>query len=247
MKSTTALLFMNHPNPDEWVPFLFDETAPEVKRKLAEHLEECAECQSLLARWRHSLGRLDAWRLPPGTMCPRSRSALLPWAAAAAVLLGLGLAFMAIATSRLNQVRAETEAALKTSLAAQLKPELSRELSTALQQHLQETRGQLRRELQSEMAGDLNRILVASVNATATETRRQLADFVQALNRTLETERRETLATLRQVQEQQATDYLGLRHDLETVAAQTDRELQWDRFNLAKLNLVENESKENKP
>jgi hypothetical protein len=238
---------MNHPNPDEWVPFLFDEAEPNVREELRRHLDGCPECRLRLYAWRHSLKRLDHWRLPPIARSERRRLTLVPWAAAAAVVLSLGLIFAGISTVRAKQARLEMERSLKTALVAQIKDEINREVNGRFQQQLADARQQIRREIQSQIAGELDRVVAASLSASSSEIRRQLAEFALILNRVRETDRQETVAAWRQMQTQQATDYLALRHDLETVAAQTDRELRRDRFNLAQLNLAESEWKESKP
>ena len=82
---------MNHPKREEWVPYLYGEAKPEVRRELKAHLKHCAECRAELAVWEQTLGRLDAWELP---RVRRNYSAALPvlqWAVAAVVLLASGL------------------------------------------------------------------------------------------------------------------------------------------------------------
>ena len=55
---------MKHPHREEWVPFLFGESDPEIKKQLAGHLKDCPDCAEELQGWRESLHRLDAWKMP---------------------------------------------------------------------------------------------------------------------------------------------------------------------------------------
>jgi hypothetical protein len=83
---------MKHPRREEWVPFVFGEAEAEQRQQLEEHLKQCQECSAEIARWQHSLGRLDAWKVPPRQKMRRGAVQPLAWAAAAVLMLGIGLA-----------------------------------------------------------------------------------------------------------------------------------------------------------
>lgn len=84
---------MKHPRREEWVPFVFGEAEPEQRQQLEEHLGHCPECSAEIAKWRNGLRRMDAWQLPPRPKVRRSAAAQpLAWAAAAVLMLGIGLA-----------------------------------------------------------------------------------------------------------------------------------------------------------
>lgn len=55
---------MNHPEPADWIPHLFGETAGEQGARLEAHLRDCAECRAQFEAWRVTLRRLDRWQLP---------------------------------------------------------------------------------------------------------------------------------------------------------------------------------------
>src|SRR5213075_2002144 len=79
-----------HPSPEQWMAFMYGEDTPDEHRQLDEHLQACAACRRQLGTWRESLRALDDWALPaPAPRVPARRA--LRWAAAAAVLLGVGL------------------------------------------------------------------------------------------------------------------------------------------------------------
>jgi len=75
-------------------------------------------------------------------------------------------------------------------------------------------------------------MLTEAANASATETRRQLNEFVQAVHAAREEDRRTTLLLFEKMQKQHSADYLSLRSDLETVASLTDEEIRRARQSL---------------
>lgn len=81
---------MNHPNREEWAPFIFGEAKPEDQQRLSRHLQECVECRAEINIWRRSLHRLDAWELPKARGAGGQFVPWLNWAAAAAIVLCLG-------------------------------------------------------------------------------------------------------------------------------------------------------------
>lgn len=127
-----------HPRPEAWADYLYGELPPEQHAQLDDHIRACPDCQRQLAQWRHTQAALDAWKLPR-----RARPALrftqsIRWAAAAALVLGLGwlggrLSAPALPDAR--QLRAELEPALKQELQAEFQSKLSAALETADAKH----------------------------------------------------------------------------------------------------------------
>lgn len=64
---------------------------------------------------------------------------------------------------------------------------------------------------------------------------RQLAEFMQAVQRARELDQQATLALCKSLQEQHAADHFLLRQDLETVASLTDDEMRQARQRLMQL------------
>ena len=48
---------MNHPKPEEWVPYVFGEATGTAKRELRAHLRNCQQCRAEVDTWKRSLGR----------------------------------------------------------------------------------------------------------------------------------------------------------------------------------------------
>jgi len=113
---------MNHPKPEEWVTYLYEEAEPQAQRELKAHLDSCPQCRAELAGWEQSLKRLDAWRLPRAGSQPFLPVAMLKWGAAAVALLLLGYV-----AGHSTAPKADIE-----SVSSVLEPQLRRELTSEL-------------------------------------------------------------------------------------------------------------------
>jgi hypothetical protein len=125
---------MNHPKREEWVPYLYGEARPDVRRHLKAHLQECSECRDEVQNWEQSLGRLDAWKLPSRRNPRELFAPLLRLAFAALVILGAG--FMAgrlsVAAATAEKVRASLEPQLRKELAQLAKEEANKAAAATL-------------------------------------------------------------------------------------------------------------------
>ena len=127
---------MNHPKREDWVPYLYGEAKPDLRRQLSEHLEGCAECREELQNWKHSLQRLDAWKLPRTNTRLNAFTPFLKWAAAALLVLGLGFGFGRLTARQadLEQVRARIEPEIRREFAEMLRREIDKSSATTLAQ-----------------------------------------------------------------------------------------------------------------
>lgn len=83
---------MNHPKPEEWVPYIYGETTGTAKRELHDHLNSCDQCREEIRGWQRSLKGLNAWKLPRArSRQPASWLPMLSWAVGAAMILFLGV------------------------------------------------------------------------------------------------------------------------------------------------------------
>jgi hypothetical protein len=83
---------MNHPKPEQWVAYIYGDTAATVKRDLRDHLNSCDQCREEIEGWQRSLKGLDAWKLPRArSRQPKLLLPMLSWAAGAAIILLLGI------------------------------------------------------------------------------------------------------------------------------------------------------------
>jgi mannitol/fructose-specific phosphotransferase system IIA component len=92
--------------------FLYGELEAPRRRELGAHLERCPECSAQVKAWRASKYDLDEWKLPFRRAAGRAWVPVVRWAAAAAVVLGMG-----IAVGRLMSPSAGEVAQLKASVA----------------------------------------------------------------------------------------------------------------------------------
>ena len=193
---------MNHPKREEWIPYLYGEVEPQVRRELKAHLESCEGCRAELTAWKGSLKRLDAWKLPPTRRQPLLPVPSLGWSVAAATLLVLGfLAGLSMASkSEVKSLRATIEPKLRHELTAQLTRVIREEVNKAAARML------ARAEEQSAkaVAG-----CAATLESKHTQDYREVHAALLVLKEQLDTVAMNTDAGLRQAEQRlvQLADY----------------------------------------
>jgi hypothetical protein len=127
---------MNHPKREDWVPYLYGESKPDLRRQLKDHLEGCAECREELQNWKRSLHQLDAWKLPRTNTRLDAFMPFMKWAAAALIVLGLGFGFGRLTARQadLKQVRARVEPEIRREFSEMLRREIDKSAATTLAQ-----------------------------------------------------------------------------------------------------------------
>jgi Putative zinc-finger len=223
---------MKHPNRDQWVPFIFGEISPENKLALQHHLAECAECQAQVATWRRTLKRLDAWKVTPPRRAAFPFGQAARWAAAAAVILGIGFLAGHSLTSRAND-----PARLETSIRNSVKAEMAQQVQASVAAELQHqiAMGQLG---SSNLLASFETRLAQLRKAESAELASELASLLEQQD---EHNRAVIQAVLSKLQDEHQKDYVALRTDLETVALAADQQLQDTQTQLALLNLTKPE------
>jgi len=175
---------MNHPEREEYVPYLSGEASPEQRQRLRAHLANCADCREEIEDWQRSLGRLSQWKLP----APRPRfEAFLPmfrWATVAALLAGVAFFIGRFTGSAMNAKA--IQAAVQPALQQQAL-ENRQQISAAL--------AALAETLEKRRAEDNKAILAMFEKLEAQHT----AD-VLALKKDLDTVALNTDASLRQAE-----------------------------------------------
>lgn len=209
---------MNHPQPEEWLPFLDGEASPQDRQRLSQHLAECPECAREIDAWRRTLRQLDRWTLPkaPGLAAPWL--APVKWALAASVVLAVGVVLGSLRApndAQLAELRVQIEASVRSSLQAQVDEALDGlETGTAERIHALESR--LARASAAENDQLWRAVLGVLSSARAEDARTVQAGFEQLQRRT-------------------DARFVGLRRDLETLASATDEEIRLARHHLIQL------------
>ena len=194
-----------HPNAEEWMSFLYQETSSDQTSELDAHLRQCAECQRQVAQWRGSMASLEAWKMPSAARRQRRAAPVLQWAAAAAVVLAVGFGvgrMTSPSSARLQQLEMSLRAEMETKLAAG----------------------------RAEMAASLDRRnaeMAPSVQAAAGEAAKREAEallvkFAKSLDGQREADRDAFVAALRNLEERRASEFATLRKDLDTLAVNAD-------------------------
>lgn len=215
---------MQHPKPEEWIPFLFGEADGDHERRLKTHLDECERCAAQLAGWSNTVGSLDRWKLPrvaPVATPRRVRTS--PLALAAAVVIGLFAGRLIFPPSSARPSEA-FQAAVRTEVETQMRRAL---LALNSGGDLKGLENRVRNELEATEAKLLEQA------RAQTETVVQKAIEQSSLAR--EEDRLAVLALFKTAREQQQVDYYSLRKDLETVASLTDEALRHDRQRIIQL------------
>jgi hypothetical protein len=197
---------MNHPNHEEWLPFLDGEASPEAAKNLSEHLKACPQCAAEMAARRRSIQTLQRLAWPRQRHAPRNWVApAVKWGLAAAIVLGLGFG--------LGRLSAPNAGEIKTEVATQVRDELRQEvrsdLLAAFAPDAQTAKDSFRRQLALEIGE-------ASAKGR-NEERQALSEFLSGLR-----------------QEQMAA-FLSFRKDLETLASTADDRLQQTRWQMAQM------------
>jgi hypothetical protein len=220
---------MKHPHREEWIPYLFRETDPETKKRLAAHLNACPECAAELHGWRMSLQRLDAWKTPkaPRRMLPALSSGM---ALAAAAVLVLGLGFMGgrlfSASVDSRHVRAE----LVSSLKAALIPELRREMAGEIDRRIE--------KFDRDFSEAVAKAKAEAIEGSTSETAHALQQLIAAIRSDRAEDQQAAAGWVDDLRKQHDTDFVSLRKDLETVAALTDEQIRAARMKLIELTAV---------
>ena len=81
---------MIHPEPAEWMAFLYGELGRERQKSLEQHLERCEPCAAQVEEWRASMASLDQWPARTTGRPRREWAPMLKLAAAAAIILLFG-------------------------------------------------------------------------------------------------------------------------------------------------------------
>lgn len=207
-----------HPNSEEWMSFLYREASPERSAELDAHLRQCGECQERVAHWRGTLATLDAVRSPAMTRSRRSVVPIVRWAAAAALVLGIGFGAGRL-TSSSSAEMARLEMAMRTEMEAKLAASRAELLASIDKRN-------------EEMTPNIKSV---ASEAARREAESLLVKFARSIDEQRDAERDVFVTALRNLEERRATEYAALRKDLDTLAVNADDGLSRTQEQLMEL------------
>ena len=207
-----------HPNSEDWMSFLYREASPERSAELDAHLRQCGECQKRVAHWRGTLAALDADRSPEITRSRRSAAPILRWAAAAALVLGIGFGAGRLTSSSPAEM-ARLEMAMRTEMEAKLAA----------------SRAELLAFIDKRSADLAPNIKSVASEAARLEAEALLVKFARSIDEQRDAERDVFVTALRNIEERRATEFASLRKDLDTLAVNADDGLSRTQEQLMEL------------
>ncbi len=154
---------------------------------------------------------MDAWRLPTRPARVPLQRPLVRWAAAAALMIGIGFGvgrFATPATANAGKIRAAIE------------PEI---------------RQQLRQELTQLLRDELDKAASATLAASGEQAKHWIEDYAQALETRRTEDNQAIRAALNKLESQRLADVVSLKKDVDTVAWWTDAGLRRARQELVQL------------
>jgi hypothetical protein len=122
---------MNHPKPEQWVSYVCGEAARDLRNELTAHLQQCPQCRAEIENWKHTLNRLNAWKLPS-----RHRvyfqfvPPILKWATAVALVLMTGVLVGRATAPKINPD------SLRRAIATDVRRDLDQELARLVREEV---------------------------------------------------------------------------------------------------------------
>ena len=217
---------MNHPAPEQWMEYLYQELPRQTRRSLNQHLGICPICREKVNSWRGVGQVLNAWKVPAKRSPYWIEQPWLKWGIAAMLVLGLGLLI-----GRLTVSTSPNREALR----AELREQLRADFQAQWQAMLQKARQDLASHIHQQNQADLAQASAVLLEATGTETQRILTEFIGAYEAERQKEYRTLLTALGQWESQRLDDYALMRKDLETLALTTADQIHQARNQIGRL------------
>jgi hypothetical protein len=194
---------MKHPTAEELVSWVYGEVSGRTKRELQAHVDECAECRAQVDVWRATSDALDD--LPAPVTRRRWTPVALPvqWAAAAALILALG-----IAVGRFALPTNETK--LRAAFQADM------------QQQLVAAKEQIAQDFQQRYGQAIAQVAAAADAKSAFNNQKLAEEFTIALQQARAEDRANYLTALRDLGAKHDAEVAALKKGIETVVALAD-------------------------
>jgi len=220
---------MNHPTQNEWLNYLDGEASPKDVGRLREHLEQCPMCATEIAGWKRSAQKLRQLPFPAARQIEPHRrgemlraSSFIKWGLAAAIVLSAGFGF-----GRQSVLRGDS---LRQSVATQVREDLRRELRADLLAALV-AGAEVKDDFQQQL-----RLKVQNTQMKLTNQNVRLCrQMIQMDQQQRQQDQQRMLALINDLHDQQVSDTLALRRDLETAVSTADNDLRQDNRRISEL------------
>jgi hypothetical protein len=218
---------MEHPTYEQLLSYIEASPAGDDK-KIREHLENCPECAAELAGWQRTIQKLQNTDWPKEEARPPFSGAVLKWAAAATILI-LGIGF---GLGRASEPSAERlKQTIITQVTRQVRNDLKADLLAAVATSNSGITDAFRQQFRRELVSILNN----TVDQRMSEQKLMVQETLRAAEQRQDEKQRMLVALLNQVRREHESDYLSLRHDLETAASVADNDLRQNQQRLSQL------------
>ena len=206
--------------------YLYGESSRPQKAELNRHLRGCAACQKQVAEWRGAMKSLTKWQLPSVREAFAFSAGAAKWAAAAAIVLGLGFMGGRLSSAQpgSRDLRAEIDSSVRAALAGQ-----QRDLA-GTEKELDALRSKLSEELSRSLRTTASQTLAASGEQSQTllaayeERQREQLELMLALIKALDAR-----------QTRLAVELAAFRNEAETMAVLTESGFQKTQQQLYQL------------
>jgi hypothetical protein len=194
---------MKHPTAEELVSWVYGEASGRAKRELQAHVEECAECRAQVDVWRATSDALD--ELPAPVMRRQWTPVTLPvqWAAAAALILALGIVLGRFAFPT-NETK--SRAALQSDM----------------QQQFLAAKEEIAQDFQQRYGQAIAQVAAAADAKIALNNQKLAEEFTIALQQARAEDRANYLTALRDLGAKHDAEVAALKKGIETVVALAD-------------------------
>ena len=155
---------------------------------------------------------------------------LIKFAAAAILLIVTGYAI-----GQLSAPRPPTAQQLCTVLEPAIRQKLFREMAQHLQVNFASSYAQLKDELQEQYRRDLTEFAIQTLAVSSSVTNQRLEELIDAINTAQMQDRRWFTASLKQIEFNRLQDKTQLANGLETLALQTEDQLQRTRQDMVRF------------
>jgi anti-sigma factor RsiW len=228
---------LNHPNPEEWMEYLYGEMPRATARLLRAHLEGCAACRKQHQDWQRTQSRLGGWTVAPNTAVPPPIPFSFKLALAALLVLGMGVGIGRLTMPRpnLEALRAAIEPALRASLVRDLKSQMQEELRADWQAALDADAPALNTLFRQQLHSSLEQWRGKAAAASRAETQGLLLRFAQTAQANREEDLQAVLTVLERADQRYQAEQISLRRALETVAVVADDQFQKTESQLGQL------------